>query len=93
MPFLRTYVSPEDCARGFASAAVAEYRGFEVFFLAAANSFATEPTVDRLASLYGAAIPVKDERRYHKSPTASPISHAAAQSRLGWTPSTRWPLV
>ena len=91
MPFLRTYVSPEDCARGFAAAAVAEYRDFEVFFLAAADSFATEPTVGRLESLYGVAIPVKDAGRYQEVPTASPISHAAAQNRLGWTPSTRWP--
>ncbi len=91
MPYLRTYVSPEDCARGFAAAAVTGYRGFEIFFLAAADSFATEPTVSRLETLYGASIPLRDQRRYQELSTASPISNNAAQSRLGWTPSTRWP--
>jgi len=90
MPFLRTYVGPEDCARGFAAAATADYRGFEVFFLAAADSFATEPTVGRLEALYGATIPVQDAARFRDMPTASPISHAAARSRLGWVPITHW---
>ena len=90
MPYLRTYVGPEDCARGFASAATVDYAGFEVFFLAAADAFATEPTVDRLEALYGAPIPVRDAMLYRDVPRASPISHAAALKRLGWAPTTRW---
>jgi UDP-glucose 4-epimerase len=90
MPLLRTYVGPDDCARGFAAAVTAHYAGFETFFLAAADAFASEPTVDRLAALYGAQIPVRDAMLYGNLPQASPISHAAAASRLGWTPTTRW---
>jgi UDP-glucose 4-epimerase len=90
MPYLRTYVGPEDCARGFAAAATVEYAGFETFFLAAEDSFATEPTVDRLQALYGVPIPLRDEAPYQHSPRASPVSHMAARHRLGWTPTTHW---
>jgi nucleoside-diphosphate-sugar epimerase len=90
MPYLRAYVGPEDCARGFAAAATVAYQGFETFFLAAADVFATEPTVSRIQSLYGAAIPVHDAALYERFPSASPISHAAARARLGWVPTTKW---
>jgi UDP-glucose 4-epimerase len=90
MPYLRTYVGPEDCARGFAAAATVGYAGFETFFLAAAESFAAEPTVGRLEALYGTRIPLHDASLYQRLPRASPVSHAAAHRRLGWTPTTRW---
>jgi len=89
-PLLSTYVGPEDCARGFAAAATVDYAGFEVFFLAAADAFATEPTVARLEALYGAPISLKDATLYQRTPCASPVSSAAALSRLGWTPTTQW---
>jgi UDP-glucose 4-epimerase len=88
--YLCTYVGPEDCARGFAAAATADYRGFETFFLAADDAFSTEPTIARLAALYGTNIPLHDAALYQRSPRASPVSHAAAHRRLGWTPTTRW---
>ncbi len=90
MPYLRTYVGPEDCARGFAAATAVAYGGFETFFLAAEDAFATEPTVGRLEALYGGAIPVRDAVLYQRLPCASPVSHAAASDRLGWAPTTRW---
>jgi nucleoside-diphosphate-sugar epimerase len=90
MPYLRAYVGPEDCARGFAAAVSVDYAGFEVFFLAAADVFATEPTVPRLQALYGATIPVRDAALYERFPRASPVSHTAAATRLGWVPTTAW---
>jgi nucleoside-diphosphate-sugar epimerase len=90
MPYLRTYVGPEDCARGFAAAAEIEYTGFETFFLAADDAFASEPTVGRLVTLYGGTIPLRDASLYQQHPRASPVSHAAAHRRLGWTPTTGW---
>jgi nucleoside-diphosphate-sugar epimerase len=91
MPYLRAYVGPEDCAAGFAAAATIDYTGFEIFFLAAADAFATEATIPRIQALYNAEIPVRDARLYEQFPRASPVSHAAARARLGWTPTTRWP--
>jgi len=90
MPYLRAYVGPEDCARGFLAAATVTYIDFETFFLAAADSFATEPTVARLETLYGARLPLRDAVLYRDTPRASPVSHAAAAARLGWVPTTKW---
>ena len=90
MPYLRAYVGPEDCARGFAAAAAADYGGCETFFLAAADTFASEPTVTRLETLYGGQIRLNDFALYQRFPRASPIAHAAAYQRLGWTPTTSW---
>lgn len=91
MPYLRAYVTPEDCARGFAAAVEVDYAGYEVFFLAADDCFSPEPTVTRMETQYGAEIPVRDAPLYARTPGASPISHAAAHRRLGWSPTTRWP--
>ena len=91
MPYLRAYVGPEDCARGFAAAAtLADYRGRETFFLAAADAFAAQPTVTRLEALYGARIKLRDAALYARSPHASPVSCARAALRLRWIPTTRW---
>jgi nucleoside-diphosphate-sugar epimerase len=87
---MRAYVSPEDCANGFAAAATIDYVGFEIFFLAANDTFATEPTVSRLEALYTTSIRVNDAALFQRFPRASPISNAAARKRLGWTPTTSW---
>jgi UDP-glucose 4-epimerase len=90
-PYLCAYVGPEDCARGFCAAvALPDYTGFETFFLAAADTFAAEPTVARLEALYSTSITVRDPDLYADFPRASPVSHTHAQERLGWRPTTRW---
>ena len=90
-PYLCAYVGPEDCARGFAAAvALSDYAGYETFFLAAADTFAAEPTVARLEALYNARITVNDPDLYAGFPRASPMGHARARDRLGWVPTTRW---
>jgi nucleoside-diphosphate-sugar epimerase len=90
MSYLRAYVGPRDCARGFVAAVTVDYAGFDTFFLTAADAFATAPTVTRLEALYGASISLRDAALYEQFALASPISHAAAHSRLGWTPTTCW---
>jgi UDP-glucose 4-epimerase len=90
MPYLRAYVGPEDCARGFLAAATVDYAGFEIFFLASADTFAIEPTVARLEALYGTTIHLRDPALYRDKPRASPVSHTAAWRRLGWVPTTEW---
>jgi nucleoside-diphosphate-sugar epimerase len=91
MPYLRAYVGPEDCARGFAAAvAMRQCTAFETFFLAAHDCFASEPTIPRLEALYQARIPIHDADLYAASPRASPISSRRARERLGWVASTSW---
>ena len=91
MSYLCAYVGPEDCARGFAAAVeLADYAGCETFFLAAADTFAIQPTVAWLEALYGARIPLRDPALYEGFPRASPISCERAKVRLGWKPTTQW---
>jgi UDP-glucose 4-epimerase len=91
MSYLCAYVGPEDCARGFAAAVdLADYVGCETFFLAAADTFAMQPTVARLEALYGARIPLCDPALYDGFPRASAVSGEHAKARLGWKPTTRW---
>jgi UDP-glucose 4-epimerase len=91
MPYLRAYVGPEDCARGFSAAvALADFAGFEIFYLAAADAFAAQPTVARLEELYGTKIQLRDPELYERCPRASPVSSGRAGQRLGWRPTTRW---
>jgi UDP-glucose 4-epimerase len=91
MSYLRAYVGPADCARGFAAAvALRDYAGIETFFLAAADAFAAEPTVARLEELYGERIPLRDAALYERFPRASPVCCGRAAVRLGWAPTTRW---
>ena len=91
LPYLRAYVSPEDCARAFLAALeLHPYRGFEAFYITADDSFAEEPTVRRLETLYGATIAVRDTELYRHAPRASVFSNGRAKQRLGWRPGTRW---
>lgn len=90
IPYLMAYVGPEDCARAFATATDVAYIGYEVLFLAAADTFAPDPTVSRLEALYGTTIPLRDPALFRRDPRASPVSHAAARARLGWQPTTRF---
>jgi UDP-glucose 4-epimerase len=92
MPYLRAYVGPQDCARGFAAAArLADYAGYEVFFLAAEDCFSAEPTVARMEALYQQRIELRDAALYRERPRASPISSLRARRRLGWAATTQWP--
>jgi UDP-glucose 4-epimerase len=90
IPYLQAYVGPEDCARAFAAATEVDYTGYDVLFLAAADTFAPDPTVSRMEALYGTTIPLRDPALYQRDPRASPVSHAAARARLGWQPAMRF---
>jgi UDP-glucose 4-epimerase len=91
MSYLCAYVGPEDGARGFAAAVeLADYAGYETFFLAATDSFAVLPTVPWLEARYGTRIPLRDPALYEGFPRASPVSCERAKARLGWKPTTRW---
>ena len=71
---------------GFAAAATVDYAGFETFFLAAADAFADR--TDRRAAggvVRYANSAARSQRCIGSIPRASPISHAAATTRLGWT--------
>jgi nucleoside-diphosphate-sugar epimerase len=91
VPLLRSYVGPEDAARGFALAAERGYAGIETFLLAAADTFADEPTLDHLRRTYGALPPIRRPELYEHNPRASVLDTEKARRALGWQSTTSWP--
>jgi UDP-glucose 4-epimerase len=90
-PQMRAYVGPEDAARGFALALTADCAGEAPFWLAAADSFIAEPTLDYLRAVYGTVPALRDPDLYRENPRASVFDIARTERRLGWIPTTRWP--
>ena len=68
MPYLRTYVGPEDCARGFAAAAMVDTPASRHSFSPPMMRSPTEPTIGRLEALYGTLIPLRDAALYRQHP-------------------------
>jgi nucleoside-diphosphate-sugar epimerase len=91
VPLLRSYVGPEDAARAFALAAERGYAGIETFLLAAADTFAAEPTLDHLRRTYGALPPIRRPELYESNPRASVLDTEKARRVLGWQSTTSWP--
>ena len=91
MPYLRAYVRPEDCARGFAAAVTVRSRWVRDFFPCRRRCVRHRTDGRPTTALYDAEIPVRDVALYERFPRASPVSNAAAQARLGWAPTTHWP--
>jgi UDP-glucose 4-epimerase len=90
-PQMRAYVGPEDAARGFALALTADCAGEAPFWLAAADSFIAEKTLDYLRAVYGTVPTLRDPELYRRNPRASPFELTRTERRLGWTPTTTWP--
>lgn len=90
-PQMRAYVGPEDAARGFALALTADCAGDAPFWLAAADSFIAETTLDYLRAVYGTLPELRDPALYRANPRASPFDIARTERRLGWRPTTSWP--
>ncbi len=91
VPLLRAYVGPEDAARAFARAAECAYAGIETFLIAAADTFADEPTLDHLRRSYGTLPPLRRPEIYEKNPRASVLDTEKARRLLGWHSATAWP--
>lgn len=80
------YVDPRDLARAFRLALELDMApgSFEAFFIAAPDTLAPEPTVERARRLHGAAIAVQDAEHYAASPYASLYDTGHAERRLGF---------
>ena len=88
-PWLGSYVIGEDTGRAFAAAL--DYDApFDAMFIAAADSASSVPTVERLAGVFGAAVPVRDPGWFERDPRASPIDATRATERLRWRPTSTW---
>lgn len=90
LPLLASYVRPDDAARCFRLALAADGAPFEVFNVAAADSFAAEPTLDLVARRFGGLPEIKCPRLFAENPRAAAFDSRRARERLGWQPTGDW---
>ena len=77
------YIDPRDVAEGFRCALDYRYRGFESFFLAANNTLAPEPTLQRIKDFFGELPKIKDPNWYEDNPFAPMFDTSRSQDILG----------
>ncbi len=63
---------------------------FEAFYLAATDTFNTEPTLDCIARHFDPLPEVRDPGYFHANPFACPFDTRKAQRLLGWQPAKSW---
>lgn len=84
------YVTPEDCARAFECALLAENVKFGVFFITAEDSCRDEPTLQWVRRALGALPEIRDPERYAANPYASVFDGSLAREVLGFRPTSSW---
>jgi nucleoside-diphosphate-sugar epimerase len=84
------YITPEDCARAFEDALLAENVGFASLFITANDSCRDEPTLQWLARVLGKLPEVRDPQRYVDDPYASIFDGSRASDLLGFQADSCW---
>ena len=90
VPYLRSYVGPEDTARAFALAVGHVYDGVAAFHISASDTFIDDPTLDHVRRTYGMLPPIRRPELYRENPRAGVFDIDRAQRALGWQPMTTW---
>ena len=90
LQLLRSYILPEDVARCFRLALQATGIQYDVFFVSAADTFDTTPTLLHIEKTYGKPPEIRKPWIYERNPYASVTDCARARDRLGWEPTTDW---
>ena len=83
------YVTADDVARGFRAALETDLR-YGVFFLSAADTSRSEPTLEWYRSRFGQVPPLGNPQAFEHNPRASIFSSAKAKEALGWEPSSAY---
>jgi nucleoside-diphosphate-sugar epimerase len=82
-----SWVAPEDVAQAFDLAVdLADYRGFEIFNVAAADGLNSRPTLDMAGERWRAVPRIARPEVYRDLPTASVTDITRARERLGYQP-------
>jgi UDP-glucose 4-epimerase len=85
------HVAAEDVADAFCRAVDVDGIGYGAFFITAEDSYAEEPTLDRLARLWpDSRIEIRRREVYAHDPHASPFDGTLARRVLGFTPRARF---
>lgn len=89
------YIAPEDVAQAFRCATSYTFPAnraypFDAFYLAAEETFLSEPSLDSLKRQYGTLPEVRDPRYFEANPFASIFDTRKARQLLGWKPTKSW---
>jgi nucleoside-diphosphate-sugar epimerase len=85
------HVAAEDVADAFCRAVDVDGIGFGAFFITAADTYADEPTLARVARLWpDSRMEIRRRDVYASDPRASAFDGTLARRVLGFTPSTRF---
>lgn len=87
---LWAYVDPEDVAEGFARALMPARAPFGPFFISAADTLATRPTLELVAERYGGLPEIRRPHVYDGHPTAAVWDITRAREILGVEPRSDW---
>lgn len=79
------YIDPRDVAAAFRCALDYTYRGFETFYLSADNTLAPEPTLNRIARLFGSTPEIREPELYRANPFAPMFDTRRSREVLGLT--------
>jgi nucleoside-diphosphate-sugar epimerase len=90
LSLLRAYVRPEDAARAFRLALAADLGGYDLFYVAANDSFEPRPTLDYVEWIYGRVPEVRKPEVYAANPHASVFDCGRARELLDWRPELGW---
>ncbi len=93
-PSLRSlcyHVAVEDVAQAFRRAVEVDGIGYGAFFVAAEDSYAEEPTLERVARLWPSSrIEIRRRELFAREPRASAFDGSLARRVLGFAPRTRF---
>jgi len=80
------HVDPRDVAEAFRLADAVPWTGFDAFWLSAASTLHAQPTLDRMAEVFGRLPDRIDRSVYDAAPFAPIFDIRRAAQKLGWTP-------
>ncbi len=89
-PGSRHFVSTRDVARAFLKSLQAEVPGFDVFFVAAADTHSQLSTSEVVRRQFGVTPEIRDKALYERDPRASIYDISRTRDVLGWEPEERW---
>lgn len=84
------YVEPQDVAQAFYRAVTVADVRFDIFFIAAADSLCSRPTLDMVQERFGKLPEIRKPEVFERNPHATILDISRARSVLGFEPTNNW---
>jgi len=87
---LWAYVEPEDVAQGFYLALTLKDVSYDVFFISAADSLCSRPTLEMMQERLGMLPKIQKPEVFEQNPYASVFDTSRSRTVLGFEPKSNW---